>query len=124
MFVEVEVQQLEPPLGDGRQVLLGHDDEGLAVVAVFQLAQAGDSPPWHFINLAARANRCHGTSCADELLQELIRRLTRISEDEFVQSAVYCKVDPRNRASMAWLARNGFEHMHTDRFEWWARELS
>ncbi|MCZ0711141.1 hypothetical protein OYT00_14105 [Microbacterium paraoxydans] len=122
--VQSGLRAQRPPLKEQR-LIVGYDDDGLAAVGMYEPLPEDRA---FYIRAVARAQRLAHLRVADELLANLIERITL--EREFVEFGyqdAFCEIHWRNGASKKLFARAGFAcagHNDASDLETWVIDLS
>lgn len=122
--VQAGLRAQRPPL-KGHRLIVGYDDDGLAAVGMYESVPEERA---FYIRAVARAQRLARLRVADELLANLIERITL--EREFIDFGyqdAFCEIHWRNVASKKLFARAGFEcsgHNEESELETWTIDLS
>lgn len=123
--VQQEIRSFRPPLGRGRHLWLGYDDEGLAAVITWQELDGPAEVELEYGAVALRHRRVGG-GYADELSQVLFDEVTaRAIEGGVAAVSMTAYVWNQNRPSQALCRRMLFAHVAeaAPGVQVWHREL-
>lgn len=120
MRVQTGLRGLRPPLTLER-LFVGYDEDGLAAVGMYELRATEAA---FYIRAVARAQRRAHAHLADEVLAQLIDRIT--VEPAYLAGFrdVFCEIHWKNHASKKLFKRFGFECVgHDGDLETWVIDL-